>query len=221
MVTVMKFTGGKSSAERIFDFGNGQASDNILIWRAAGTSVFSYAIFNGASNTNCESNSGDILLSDIWTIVVFKYTASTRIMELRIASNIYTFTCATARTNRNVAHTYVGKSNWASDPYSSMSLAGLYAIDAVLPEAKIAALIARMHRGEDPMQACAACPARATSSQGSVGEGSCGCAAGSLSTAVSARVPISVRERAVVVEPQRDAQTENLSNNASTCQAIS
>jgi len=39
-----------------------------------------------------------------------------------------------------------------------MSLAGLYAVDAVLPDAEIATIAGRMQRGEDALQACEACP---------------------------------------------------------------
>jgi len=50
---------------------------------------------------------------------------------------------------------------------------------------------------------CEACPANSVSPAGAEGESSCTCRAGSLSTPVSDRVPSTLRERAVVVEPKR------------------
>jgi len=88
-------------------------------------------------------------------------------MEIRVGDNIVSTTCATARTDRIVSNTSVGKSNWGVDPYSSVSIAGLYAVDQLLSEAEIAKITSKMYQGEDTLQACQMCPANTLSLQGS------------------------------------------------------
>jgi len=202
-VAVVRFAGTAASDERIFDFGSAATNtNNIILQREAGTSALKFSILT-PSQATCTVTSTAVLTQNTWLTVVAIYTHSSRIMQLRIgAETAIAAACGAAAADRAVDTTSVGKDTAAAQ-YLGGSLAGLYAVDAVLPEAEIAVLIARMHRGEDPLQACAACPVHAVSGQGSVGEDACQCTTGSLSTAISARVPREVRARAVVVQPAR------------------
>jgi len=74
-------------------------------------------------------------------------------IKLRVGNNVPTSQVCTARTERTISLTYVGKSAW-SDPYLSGSIAGLYAVDALLTEPEIVVVISRMNAGEDTLQAC-------------------------------------------------------------------
>jgi len=94
-------------------------------------------------------------------------------MQLRIVDRSATSTtCGHSIINRNVTYTIVGQT-WAATGNLGGRIAGLYAVDAVLPEAELAVIIARMHHGEDPLQACAACPSPLMSPQGSIGQQAC------------------------------------------------
>jgi hypothetical protein len=69
------------------------------------------------------------------------------------------FSCS-ALTDRTVTRTYIAKTNWASRDHFNGHIAGLYAVDALLTPAQIAALIASMYAGADPQRdVCRACPA--------------------------------------------------------------
>ena len=180
-VAVVRFSGTAASNERIFDFGSAANNNNIILQRQAATNFLRFSIFN-AGTTTCALVSAAVLPQDTWVTVVAIYTASNRFMELRIGGvSAPPTACAVAAGNRIVDNTNVGK-DVATANYLTGSVAGLYAVDAVLPEAEIAVIIARMHRGEDPLEACTACPSQnAASAQGSVGESSCHCAAGQFS----------------------------------------
>jgi len=79
-------------------------------------------------------------------------------MRLRVGNtNATPIVCSTHRVDRSVTITYVGKDNWNTN-YLSGSIAGLYAVDALLTEAEIATVIARINAGEDTLQSCGACP---------------------------------------------------------------
>jgi len=172
-IAVIKYTGSPSNAERIFDFGNGQSSDNILIGRASSNSLY-FQIFNGIDD--CSVTSAGALIVNVWNTVVVKYTSSNQAMEIRVGdTNVYG-ACVTARTNRVLANTFVGKSAWA-DPYLSGNIAGLHAIDTVLSETQIAIVIDNIYKGQDASLQCTACSANAVSSIGSTTETNCECLA--------------------------------------------
>ena len=85
----------------------------------------------------------------------------------------------TARTNRDVAKTLVGMSNWPGEPYFQGKIAGLYVVDHMLSETEISETINRMCQGGDTLQACQTCPADTVSLQGSTSQAECECLAGS------------------------------------------
>jgi len=111
---------------------------------------------------------------NVWNTVVVKYTSSNQAMEIRVGdTNVYG-ACVTARTNRVLANTFVGKSAWA-DPYLSGNIAGLHAIDTVLSETQIAIVIDNIYKRQDASLQCTACSANAVSSIGSTTETNCEC----------------------------------------------
>ena len=181
-VAVVRFTGSPLNSERIFDFGNGESNNNILIGRTTSTSL-RFIIFNGADV--CDVISANAVIADVWTTIVVKYTSSNRAMEIRVGGTSAHGTCAVPRTNKILANTFVGKSNWGSDPYLSGSIAGLHAIDTVLSETQIASVIDRIYKGSDDSLQCEACSASAVSASGSTAEASCECLTGSYKSVVS------------------------------------
>jgi len=155
-VAVVRFTSAGSS-ERIFDMAKGANNDNIIIARSGTSTQLQFSIRNGGSDCFLLSAPGALALNT-WLTIVATYDHKDMSMKMRIGSTIVTpVVCGTARTNRNVVNTFVGKSNWA-DPYFSGSIAGLYVVDALLTESDIAEVVSRMNVGQDTLQACAVCP---------------------------------------------------------------
>jgi len=136
-VALLKFTGTPGENERIFDFGNGQDSDNILITRNGVTAALGFSIRNG--NVDCIVwTLNSLAPQDTWLAIVVTYTSANKTLEIRIGDIVNTIVCPIARTDRVVTKTYVGRSNWASHAYLNASIAGLYAIDSLLSKSQIA-----------------------------------------------------------------------------------
>jgi len=147
-VAVVMFTGAAGAFERIFDF------TGIDVWRGATTSNLLFGIFNG---DGCIIQMNSVIIQNTWMTVVATYNSSNMMMALRVGSNILNRQC-TLRTDRSTSVTYVGKSIVASDSYSNVNIAGLYAVDALLTEAEIEVVIRRINAGEDTLQGCVECP---------------------------------------------------------------
>ena len=107
------------------------------------------------------------------------YQSSNQHLCILVGSIAASGTCSFAVTDRSVSNTYVGKSNWEADAFSSVSIAGLYAVDQLLSEAEIFKITSKMYQGGDTLQACETCPADTLSLQGSTSETDCECLAGS------------------------------------------
>jgi len=197
-VVVVKFTGMATNSERIFDFGDGENMNNILMWRISTTSsLFYIGMQNG--NQRCQLIPTASVLTDTWTTIVVRYTSSTRILELRTGGTTDTILCTFAIADRTVTKTFVGKSNWASDAYSNVTIAGLYAVDAALSDPEIVQIVADMYMGNDVLQSCQACSQNTVSGSGSTQIEQCECVAGSFKSIL----PPDVNRRALVLVPLR------------------
>jgi len=171
-VLVVMFMGTPVTNERVVDFGNGQRDNNTLIVRSGTTTAFKISIWNADSACYPNSILGT-LVQDTWLTVVVTYNPNDMTMRLQIGDNAATSEVCTARTNRDVAKTLVGMSNWPGEPYFQGSIAGLYAVDELLSEAEIAKITSRMYSGEDTIQACETCPVNTLSLQGSTSVEEC------------------------------------------------
>jgi hypothetical protein len=158
-IAVVRFTGTLLNLERIFDFGNGADNDNIMVWRNEETSQLNFGIWNG--NSPCMIHVPDVIEQNNWLTIVAIYNSINTSIELRVGQNVNRDQC-TSRTDRNVVKTYIGKTFW-NNAYISSSIAGLYAVDALLTENEIAAVVSRMNAGEDTLQTCKSCPVNAQS----------------------------------------------------------
>jgi len=156
-VAVVRFT-AVGAWESIIDMGKGMSNDNIDITRVGSTTQLSFSIYNGNSECSVRSATGALVLNT-WLTIVATYDHNDRNLKMRIGSTIATnIVCDVARTNRNVVNTYVSRSNWGGG-FISGSIAGLYAVDALLTEEEIGSVVSRINAGEDTLQACAGCPA--------------------------------------------------------------
>jgi hypothetical protein len=119
--------------ERIFDFGNGDASDNVWVGRLEGTQELAFEVWLGASNQGrCHTTTGELASRELahWVITIddslicriFKdgVPQSTQLqngMGVAIGSPTLDGTAYPAFP-RNIerANNYVGRSNWSADP---------------------------------------------------------------------------------------------------------
>jgi hypothetical protein len=132
------FTGSANNYERIFDFGSG-TTDNIFVMRGAtGTNLLFYML-NGSSIYSITASSA--ITQNEWAVWTFRYTASSRLMEiLKNGVSLVTGTAGAAITDRTLSNTWIGRSNWTQDTYSGMNTVGLYVYSNFLTDANVATI---------------------------------------------------------------------------------
>jgi len=136
-VCLVRFTGTAGENQRVFDFGNGSSSDNILLAHSTSGAVY-FTIFNGNSNSGANAQTANSTISqDIWYLFACRYTKSTNVLQVYLnGSKVAEATGVTTRNDRSLTSNYIGRSNW-SDPYVNMDLAGLIVYDRSLSDAEI------------------------------------------------------------------------------------
>ena len=110
------FTGTLGNWERIIDFGNGPASDNIFIARLSNGNTIRFVYINSA--TEYVVTSTNSVSQDQINTVTAIYNPSP--LSLTIILNGVTTTsnpAVAATTPRTLAFCYVGRSNWSGDAY--------------------------------------------------------------------------------------------------------
>jgi len=122
---------------------------------------------------DCNALLPDVVIQNTWITIVATYGSKSKTLELRVGSASISTVCTTARLDRVVSRTYVGRSNWPLDAYSQGSIAGLYAVDQLLSDSEISKITSEMYQGEDTLQACETCPANTWSLQGSMSVADC------------------------------------------------
>jgi len=149
IVALVMFTGGASDHERIFEFINETVSANrVLLKRGAGTQV-SFEI-SGGNNIWCQIAPNLVIVQNTWQEFVVTYSAIHNILKLTIDNVVFSRNCPTPLTNRVFSSTRVGS-------LLTGSIAGLYMVDALLPEHEISATLKKMRTGEDLLQPCSSC----------------------------------------------------------------
>jgi hypothetical protein len=98
--------------QRIMDFGNGSASNNILFSRYGSTDNLFFEIYNGASSTSINT-SGGIVQNQLCHYVVTVNGAMAYVYRNGVLINSGTF--ATVPTTVSRTNCYIGKSNWADE----------------------------------------------------------------------------------------------------------
>jgi hypothetical protein len=106
------FGGGAGSFERIFDFGNGPNSNNIIVGREGTSGTMFIEIYrDGASGGYCRSAANSITSGtwDHWAITMNGTTCAVYKNNSLNNSQAYTY----LPWARNLVNNYIGKSNWA------------------------------------------------------------------------------------------------------------
>jgi len=98
------------SWQRMFDFGNGSNSDNLLFCRYGSTDQLWFGIYNGGSNSYVLSNSGAILFGQY---ALYTATADGTNFKIYVNGNlIYSEANSTIPVTTTRVNGYIGKSNW-------------------------------------------------------------------------------------------------------------
>jgi hypothetical protein len=133
------FTGSANNNERIFDFGSGENINNIIAMRAGTTGGVSFYLINGSTQYSIYAE--NIITQNEWVVWTFRYTASSRLMEIiKNGTKYVTGTAGAAITDRTLTNTWIGRSNWSGDTYSSINMSGLYIYDKFLTDDQVASV---------------------------------------------------------------------------------
>lgn len=130
ITTWAKFSNTAANWERIFDFGNGTDSDNIILTRNASSSTLTLAIHgSNAGDTHLDATNA---ITDtnwhFWSVTCSGSTCKLYKDGTQIASS------STMRTPSNIARTqnFIGKSNWSWNGYFGRRIDEFKVFDSVL-----------------------------------------------------------------------------------------
>ncbi len=137
-----KYTGTGGTGERIFDFGSGAPTNNVLVHRLnATTNTFAFYITNGATAVvNNLSTAANVLVQNqfaVWAVRYRAYDLSAAIFKNDgvVASG----TASALVTDRTCTMSFVGRpvTGWASPIDLNGSIQGLYVYDRALADEEI------------------------------------------------------------------------------------
>jgi len=114
VVAVAKFNNATQSWARIFDFGNGQGNDNLLLARNGTSNTMRLHLYNGdSSNTLMDVANVIDLNLHVWTVVVNNVALTLSLYKDGVL--ISTAAMTAALSNRTSSNNFLGKSNWSYD----------------------------------------------------------------------------------------------------------
>jgi hypothetical protein len=147
VIARFKMTGNANSDERIFDFAKGEGNDNVMLTRNGSSSRLEFSIRN-SNQTVCTIVVDDVLVQEEWMTIAVRYNdALNKVDMLKNGTALADVSCSSTPANRDVSKSYVGKSNWASDPTTSMDLAGLLIIEDYLNNDEVIAAGRQLEQG--------------------------------------------------------------------------
>lgn len=131
-VFMCRFSRDAGSNERVFDFGNGQANDNILFTRFESNTTARFQYIIGTTNTSVVMNN-DVLSGGWQTFAVRVQNNELSMFNATPTTTSFTFNL----TNRTVSNTYIAKSAWADAYYANLDLAEFMVWDKALSDSQI------------------------------------------------------------------------------------
>jgi hypothetical protein len=127
-----------TSWERVFEFGSGQANDNVCLCRYGEDAYYSTFVYNG--NTAVVNNivfGGAAKTTGGWQVMAVRFTGSEIACFTHDGTKL-TATNSTAINNRTVSNTYIGRSAWTSfTNYPNMDVRELMFFDGALTDAEV------------------------------------------------------------------------------------
>jgi hypothetical protein len=146
-IAYVKFTGTPINYERIFDFGQGQASNNLVFGRSTNPNLTKYSFIVYTGNASVTEINGGTLNQNEWATISIVYTIGNNPPYKMYKNGIQfsTTTVAggtndnttTSLLNRTLTSNLIAKSNWSTDGYSTMSLRGLLVYDRALSDTEL------------------------------------------------------------------------------------
>jgi hypothetical protein len=124
-----------SDVERVFDFGNGNPTDNF--WAGTGNyGAMAMEVFNGsASNGWCRSLD-NAATTNTWIHWTFTFDGTNcKVYKNNVLNNTVSYTYR-PKANITMYRNYIGKSNWSADPYFEGSIADLAIYKGVLSDSE-------------------------------------------------------------------------------------
>lgn len=135
-LALVRFNGDAGYYERVFDFGNGQANNNVLLARSITTGSTIFSLLNSGTVIG-QPTSASVITQGTWLLLGGRYNSSSRLMEVFAnGTRVASLTASTALTNKLTTANYIGRSAWSSDAYTNMDLAALYVFDRYLNNAE-------------------------------------------------------------------------------------
>ena len=137
---------------RIFDFGNGQSSDNIVLF-INDNNLYPSVFINGSRN-NVESIPQNINDNNwyhfVWTIEPTFNSSGLAPWSIYLNGRLILRTLGNYPSNISRTECYLGKSNWKTDPYFKGSMSNFVMYQKVLSVNEITALYNSMINTMDP-----------------------------------------------------------------------
>ena len=111
----MRFTGSPGAYERVFDFGNGPSSGNIVLARFQAGDDFVLHLYEDKA-VMCQMYFG-LIVQDSWMTIVIRYMAESTSIEVQVNGEVVKGSCSGPLMDRTLSNTYVGRSHWSGDAY--------------------------------------------------------------------------------------------------------
>lgn len=140
-ICLVQFTSTVTNYDRVFDFGSGQANDNILFARYQSSANLNFGYFNGTGYSDAVVTSTNPIVENEWAVYACRYNASTRLAEIfKNGVQLVTSTFGTAINDRTTTNGYVARSNWPGDSYPTLNIGGLYMYDSYLTDTQMGSI---------------------------------------------------------------------------------
>jgi hypothetical protein len=111
-IGVVKWWGDITQFGRVFDFGNGQSSNNIILYRQSTNLNYASIWWNGSSRSDYFHNT---FTRDVWDVIAIRFRTNERYFSNMNGANIKTVQDTNlnlAMTDRTLNNTYIGRSHW-------------------------------------------------------------------------------------------------------------
>jgi len=140
-VCLIKFTGALDYWERIFDFGNGPNSNNLILARHSNTFNYNFSMYD--PRIELVTWNENPIVQEVWNVVTVRYIPNSKFQIFKNNVVISEVAISTNYTNRTFANTFIGRSNW-SDPYLNAQMSKLFIYDRALSDSEMTNLYVYM-----------------------------------------------------------------------------
>ncbi|MGI9275127.1 MAG: VCBS domain-containing protein, partial [Endozoicomonas sp.] len=139
VATWVRFESFDQSSSRVIDFGNGQASDNIVLYHKGNTGTLSFDIYGNSDTPHTTLEVTDFFVLNTWVHVTATIASDGTVRVYRngeLAGQV----SGTAPTEMVRSGNYIGKSHWSGDGYFDGSLDDFVLVSETLDAAEVSAL---------------------------------------------------------------------------------